>query len=169
MRRRLGLGLVASVAASAFAGLSGCGFALRRPPELRFRTLALRGFAPRSLLADELRMQINASQTTLVMDAPAQAQVVLEALADARERSVVASTSAGQVRELQLRARLRFRLLRRDGSELIAPTEILLTRDMSYSETAALAKEQEEALLYRAMQSDIVAQVLRRLAAVPAL
>ena len=73
------------------------------------------------------------------------------------------------MRELQLRARLRFRLLRRDGSELIAPTEIVLTRDMSYSETAALAKEQEEALLYRAMQSDIVAQVLRRLAAVPAL
>ena len=169
MRRRLGLGLVASVAVSVVAGFSGCGFALRRAPELRFRTLALRGFAPRSLLADELRMQINASQTTLVMDAPAQPQVVFEALADVRERSVVASTSAGQVRELQLRARLRFRLLRRDGSELIAPTEILLTRDMSYSETAALAKEQEEALLYRAMQSDIVAQVLRRLAAVPAL
>ena len=148
--------------------LGGCGFALRRPPELRFRTIALRGFVARSLLAQELKMQIDASQTTLVVDAPAQAQVVLEALADARERSVVASTSAGQVRELQLRARLRFRLLRRDGSELIAPTEILLTRDLSYSETAALAKEQEEALLYRAMQSDIVAQVLRRLAAVPA-
>ena len=148
--------------------LGGCGFALRRPPELRFRTIALRGFVARSLLAQELKMQIDASQTTLVVESPAQAQVVLEALADARERSSVASTSAGQVRELQLRARLRFRLLRRDGSELIAPTEILLTRDLSYSETAALAKEQEEALLYRAMQSDIVSQVLRRLAAVPA-
>ena len=156
-------------AATAGTGLAGCGFALRRSPELRFRTIALRGFVPHSLLADELRRDINASQTTLVVDAPAQAQVVLEALTDARERSVVASTSAAQVRELQLRARLRFRLLRRDGSELIAPTEIVLTRDMSYSETAALAKEQEEALLYRAMQSDIVAQVLRRLAAVPAL
>jgi LPS-assembly lipoprotein len=43
---------------------------------------------------------------------------------------------------------------------------ILLSRDMSYSETAALAKEQEENLLYRAMQSDIVAQVMRRLASV---
>ncbi len=157
------------VASGALLGLlGGCGFALRRPPELRFRTLALRGFVPNSLLARELKMQIDASQTTLVVDAPAQAQVVLEALTDSRERSVVASTSAGQVRELQLRARLRFRLLRRDGSELIAPTEILLTRDLSYSETAALAKEQEEALLYRAMQSDIVSQVLRRLAAVPA-
>ena len=32
--------------------------------------------------------------------------------------------------------------------------------------TNALAKEQEEAILYRAMQSDIVDQVLRQLAAV---
>jgi LPS-assembly lipoprotein len=146
--------------------LAGCGFQLRRAPELRFRTLALTGFAPRSPLADELRTSINASQTTVVIESAAQAQVVLEALADSREKSVVASTAAGQVRELQLRARLSFRLRTPTGKELIPPTEIALSRDMSYSETTALAKEQEEAFLYRAMQSDIVAQVLRRLSAV---
>jgi len=37
---------------------------------------------------------------------------------------------------------------------------------MTYNETNALAKEQEETILYRAMQSDIVDQVLRQLAAV---
>ena len=37
---------------------------------------------------------------------------------------------------------------------------------MSYTESAALGKEQEEGFLYRAMQSDIVAQVLRRLASI---
>ena len=146
--------------------LAGCGFELRRAPELRFRSLQLSGFGANSPLADELRQQINASRTTLVVETAAQAQVVLEALADARERSVVASTAAGQVRELQLRARLNFRLRTPEGKELIPATEILLSRDMSYSESAALAKEQEEALLFRAMQSDIVAQVMRRLAAV---
>jgi LPS-assembly lipoprotein len=148
------------------AALAGCGFELRRAPELRFRTLALTGFAARSPLADELRMNINASRSTQVVEAPAQAQVVLEALTDAREKSVVASTAAGQVRELQLRARLKFRLRTPAGRELIPDTEILLTRDFSFSETAALAKEQEEAFLFRAMQSDIVAQVMRRLASV---
>jgi len=49
---------------------------------------------------------------------------------------------------------------------LIAPDELLLKRDLSYTETAALAKELEEAELYREMQSDVVALVLRRLAAV---
>jgi LPS-assembly lipoprotein len=159
LRRRL---VVAGVAAA----LSGCGFELRRAPQLRFRTIALSGFDRYSPLADELRMNINATPTTQVVEAASQAQVVLEALVDARERGVVASTAAGQVRELQLRARLQFRLRSAAGRELIPATEIVLSRDMSFSESLALAKEQEEALLYRSMQSDIVAQVMRRLAAI---
>ena len=162
MIRRQALGLIGA------AALAGCGFELRRAPELRFRTLALAGFGPKSPLAEELRTRIDASRTTEVGDAAPKAQVVLEALADAREKSVVASTAFGEVRELQLRSRFSFRLRTPQGRELIPATEILLSRDMSYRETAALAKEQEEAALYRSMQSDIVAQVLRRLASVPA-
>lgn len=150
------------------SALPGCGFQLRRAPVLQFRTVQLIGFKPRSPLAEELRSTLNASQTTLVVDSGAQAQVIFEAQTDAREKSVVASTVAGQVREFQLRSRLRFKLRTVTGRELIPPTEIVQSRDMSYSEGAALAKEQEEQLLYRAMQSDIVAQVMRRLAAVPA-
>jgi LPS-assembly lipoprotein len=101
-----------------------------------------------------------------VLDTPARAQVVLHALEDQRERSVVASTSAAQVRELQLRLKLNFRAHTPSGRELIARSELLLQRDLSYSETAALAKEFEEAELFREMQADLVGQVLRRLAAV---
>ncbi|MBP5992309.1 MAG: hypothetical protein KA766_20110 [Piscinibacter sp.] len=163
MNRRSALGALGA------AALAGCGFELRRAPELRFSSLALAGFKPKSTLADELRRQIGTSTTTIVADSPAQAQVVLEALTDAREKSVVASTAFGQVRELQLRSRFGFRLRTPQGRELIPATEILLSRDMSYSESAALAKEQEEEALYRSMQNDIAAQVLRRLASVPAL
>jgi len=131
-------------------------------------TIALTGFRPRSPLAEELRLQLDSSPTTKVVEAAAQAQVVFEALLDARERSVVGSTAAGQVRELQLRTRLQFRLRTPAGRELIPATELVLARDMNYSEELALAKEQEEALLFRTMQSDIVAQVMRRLAAVQA-
>ena len=156
----------ALVAAAAAAMLAGCGFELRRSPQLAFRTIALSGFSPYSPLAEELRMHLDASATTKVVEALSQAEVVLQALADARERSVVASTAAGQVRELQLRTRLQFHLRTAAGRELIPATEIVLSRDMSFSESLALAKEQEEALLYRAMQTDIVTQVMRRLAAV---
>jgi len=155
-----------AVIAALAGGLSGCGFELKRAPELRFKTVQLVGFPPRSPLADELRASIDASTTTKVVDSTAQAQVLLEALADAREKSVVASTAAGQVTEFTLRLRFRFRLRTPAGKELIPSTEIVQSRDMSYTETAALPKEIEEASLYRSMQADIVSQVMRRLASV---
>jgi LPS-assembly lipoprotein len=146
----------------AAVGLTACGFQLRGATELPFSRIALEGFAARSPLADELRRTL--AQSAEVVATPAQAQVVLHAITDRRERSVVASTTAGQVRELQLRVRLEFRLTTPGGRELIPPTELLLARDMSYSETVALAKEYEEAQLVKAMQSDIVGQLMRRLA-----
>ena len=142
--------------------LAACGFQLRGTTELPFSRIALEGFAPRSPLADELRRTL--AQSAQVVASPAQAQVVLHALADRRERSVVAQTTAAQVRELQLRVRLEFKLTTPGGRELIPPTELLLTRDMSFSETVVLAKEYEEAQLMKAMQSDIVGQLMRRLA-----
>ena len=161
--------LLAVAAVTAVTSFTGCGFELKRAPELRFATVQLSGFRARSALAEELRVNINASKSSLVVESVTQAQVVFEALNEAREKSVVASTSAGQVREIQLRTRLKFRLHTVAGKELIPATEIVLNRDLSYSESAALAKEHEELLLYRAMQSDIVAQVMRRLASVQAL
>ena len=146
--------------------LAGCGFALRRAPELRFRAIQLVGFKQRSPLLEELRSNINASTTTTVVEGPAQAQVVLESIEDAREKAVVASTAVGQVTEFTLRARFSFRLKSVSGRELIPKTDLLQSRDMSYTESAALGKEQEENFLYRTMQSDIVAQVMRRLASI---
>ena len=70
------------------------------------------------------------------------------------------------MRELQLRTRFRFRLTTAQGVVLLDTTELLLERDISYSETAALSKEAEEALQYRDMQRDIVQQAMRRLTAV---
>lgn len=160
--------LASAVAASALL-LAACGFALKRPPELRFKTVQLTGFASRSPLAAELKASIDASPTTRVVEALQDAQVVLQALAEARERSVVAQTAANQIREFELRLRFRFQLRTASGKDLIPDSEILLKRSLTYTEGAALAKEQEEAFLYRAMQNDIVSQVLRRLASVQSL
>ena len=144
--------------------LGGCGFKLRQPAKLSFASIALTGFGRRSTLGDELRRQL--ALQVQVLDTPDKADVVLEVLDDSREKSVVASTAAAQVRELQLRLKFNFRARAPGGRELIPRVELLVKRDLSYSETAALAKEAEEAELFREMQTDVVAQVLRRLAAV---
>jgi len=69
---------------------------------------------------------------------------------------VVGINASGQVRELQLRIRITFQLTTAQGKTLIESDQILQQRDISYSESAALAKETEEGLLYRDMQTDLV-------------
>jgi LPS-assembly lipoprotein len=147
---------------------TACGFKLREWPTMAFRTLAFVGFQPNSPLAASLEREL-ALASVNVIEPPGRADAVLEALTDARERTVAASTAAGQVRELQLRTRLRFRVATPQGKLLLAPVELLQTRDMSFNETAALGKAQEEQQIFAAMDDDVVGQVMQRLAAVRSL
>jgi LPS-assembly lipoprotein len=151
--------------------LSGCGFQLRQAPHFAFNTIYV-STAPGSALGSELKRTIAFSDGVTVIGDPgraAAAQVVLDVLADQREKVVVGLTASGQVREFQLRTRLRFKLRTQQGKELIPETELLQQRDISFNESAVLAKETEENLLYRDMQTDLVQQLMRRLAAVKTL
>ena len=152
-------------AAALAALLAGCGFQLRRPPELAWKRIVLSGFAEDSALADELRRQLRTSPGVTVAETPAEADLIVESLQDASEQVVAATTANSQISEMTLRARLRFRVRTPAGRELIAPTELVQSRDMSYSESSALAKQHEAALLFRSMHADLAMQVLRRLAA----
>lgn len=162
MQRRRLLGLISLGGAAGAALLAGCGFQLRRPPPMPFSRIALQGFEPRSPLAEALQRALR--EVAQVVASPQQAQVVLVALQDRTDRSTVASTATGQVRELQLRLQFGFRVVSPDGATLAPPAQLVLARDMSFSETAALAKELEEAQQLREMRADIAGQVLRRLA-----
>jgi LPS-assembly lipoprotein len=144
--------------------LASCGFELRRVAELQFRSIALVGFTPRSPLADELRTVL--ARQVVVEASPAKAQVVLHAVNEVRDKKAVAFTSSGQVRDVQLRTVLKYRAETPAQRELIPTAEIVLYRDMTTIEVKTLGKEQEEQALYREMQSDVVLQVMRRLAAV---
>ncbi|GAA3985766.1 hypothetical protein GCM10022279_06180 [Comamonas faecalis] len=148
--------------------LAGCGFRLRGVPTFAFRSLYIQASAGSSL-ARELRRTLQGAGGSLIVVTDeaqkAQAEVVLDLLSERNERVVVSLNSAGQVRELQLRLRVRFRLRDAQGRGWIEETELLQQRDVSYNESVALSKEGEEALLQRNMQTDMVQQLLRRLAA----
>jgi LPS-assembly lipoprotein len=165
----VGAGLSRRTMGTALLGaglLAGCGFQLRGSQSFNFSSIAVTP-NPGGAVADALRRALADAVRVLAADAPvAQAQVVLQVVSEAREKVVVGVNSSGQVRELQLRLRVKFRLTSARGQELIVGDEIVQQRDISYNESAALAKETEEGLLYRDMQSDIVQQILRRLAAV---
>ncbi|MDP3519386.1 MAG: LPS assembly lipoprotein LptE [Hydrogenophaga sp.] len=156
--------------------LGGCGFKLRQPPQLGFESIRSPGNFATPVARELLRALEQAGVRVLPPEPPRQSglppaetepvDVVLDVLTDQRERAVVGITATGQVRELQLRTRFRFRLRSGQGADLIDDSELLQTRDISFTETAVLGKEAEEALMYKDMQTDIVLQVLRRLSVI---
>lgn len=151
------------------AALAGCGFKLRSSQTFVFQTLAVTPERNGLVAADLIRYFGKA----IVPIAPGRGaeppQVIVDILQEVRDKNVVGVNASGQVREFQLRLRLLFRVRLPDGRELIAPTEIAQQRDISFNESAVLAKEAEEVLLFRDMQSDILQQLLRRLAAIKSL
>lgn len=173
MRRRLLLATLSSAAA-----LSACGFHLRgfqpgqeQAARYAFRTVfcSVPAYSP---LGIELRRQLQIGKELEYLSPPASpkdAEVVLDVYSERRYKSVVGTSATGQTREFQLRLSLKFRLRTSEGRELIPETEISQHRTMSYDEALALAKEAEEAQLYRDMQLNLVQQIARRLTAVKSL
>jgi LPS-assembly lipoprotein len=145
---------------------SGCGFAPRRAPEMPFSTMAFNGFLPRSPMASQLRLMINSSRATRVIDDLASAEVILDVLTDSQERARGTITPAGQVRSINLLYRFKFRVRAAAGKGVLAPVELASSRAMTYKESQALAKEKEEEEIFRSMQVDLSDQVMRRLAAI---
>ncbi|CAM8671571.1 RlpB Rare lipoprotein B [Comamonadaceae bacterium] len=149
--------------------LGGCGFKLRGKQNYAFETIAVtpeKGAAVASELSRYLGDMVRPVAPAAGGVPP---EVIVDILGETREKVIVALNASGQVREYQLRIKVRFRMRNSQGRDLIEPTDILQERDISFNESAVLAKEAEEVLLYRDMQSDIVQQLLRRIAAVKSL
>jgi LPS-assembly lipoprotein len=153
----------ALVAAVLCAALCGCGFQLRGQATLPFETISVPGSSP---LVVDLKRNIVAGTRSKLTNAERDAQAVLSVTREVREKVILSFTTAGQVREFQLRYRVGFRLYDQKGRNFIAPSEIELTRAVTFNEGQVLAKESEETLLYADMQSDMVQQIIRRMVAV---
>jgi LPS-assembly lipoprotein len=167
MRSRALLPLTLALTLAAVLALSACGFQLRGSngsASLPFKSVYV-GLPETSQLGTELRRYIRGSDDTAVVDDPKAAQAILEVLSESRDKAVLSLNTQGRVREYSLTYRLRFRLTDSSGKELLPPTDIALKRDMSFNESQVMAKEKEEEMLYRDMQSDMVQLILRRLSA----
>lgn len=155
-----------TLAASAASLLGGCGFHLRGSSEttLPFKTIYL-GFPDNSPLGTQLRRYIEGGGTTVVKT-PQEAEAIFDVLSEGRDKMILSLNSQGRVREYSLYYRFSFRVRDNGGKIFLAPTQIVLKRDISFNESQVLSKESEEASLYRDMQTDLVQQILRRLAVI---
>ena len=151
--------------------LSACGFHLRGSNGsfmLPFATMNI-GLPDSSPLAIDLKRYIRAIGSTEVVGTKDGADAVLEVLSDPernRTKTILSLNKNGRVQEYQLGYSINFRVLDKAGNQLLAPTTISLVRPITFDESQVLAKETEEAALYRDMRNDLVQQIMRRLAAI---
>jgi LPS-assembly lipoprotein len=145
--------------------MSACGFHLRghniNIANFPFSSIYVKSSAPTPFISD-LQNSLELYKLK-VTNTSAEADITLEIVSEASDKQILAISGAGQVREFQLSYRVSLRAYDKQMNALLPADEITLQRSLSYDDAQILAKEQEEALIYRDMRSDAVQQVMRRL------
>ena len=140
--------------------LSGCGFQLRGAYTLPYQSIYVA--TGDSVVGAGLKRQIRASGGT-VADKADEAQASFLNTGEWRDTIILSLSSSGRVREKRLRYRYAYRVTDDKGRDLLPQSYVELTRDVTYADSATLAKTQEEDLLWRDMENDLVQQLMRRL------
>jgi LPS-assembly lipoprotein len=144
--------------------LSACGFQLRGVYALPFDTMFI-ALPESSELRAIIKRNVEASSQTRIVTDAKDAQATLAILGDVPLKNILSLNSAGRVREFQLVRTFTFRVQDPKGQDYIPVSSIRITREITFNDAAVLAKDTEEALLWRDIQNDLVQQLLRRLAA----
>ncbi len=141
--------------------LTACGFQLRGAYSFPYESVY---FATGdNVVGAGLKRQVRASGVQ-VADSAKEAQATFLPTGEARDSVIVSFSSSGRVREKRLRLRYAYRIVDPKGRDFVPQGYVELTRDVTYADSATLAKTQEEDLLWRDMENDLVQQLLRRLA-----
>ncbi len=145
--------------------LTSCGFQLRGNVDFSFDSIYI-DFPGSSQTARLLKRLIKAMDSTRIVNNAKEAEVILAALSESKNKEVLSLNTDGRVREYSLIYTLEFMARTPEGKVLIQPTRVSLRRTMTYNDSEALSKENEEIMLFKDMQSDMAQQILRRLAAI---
>jgi LPS-assembly lipoprotein len=145
--------------------LAACGFHLRgsdlKGVAFTFKSLYLKAPGESPFVAD-LRRALIASKIVLATSSD-QAELVLDVVSEQSAKQILSLSGAGRVQEYQLSYRVSLRAYDSKQNDWLPAEEISMSRILPYDDAQVLAKEQEEAMLYKDMRSDAVAQAMRRL------
>ncbi len=150
----------------AITTLVGCGFQLRGlQGQMSLPIEQIYVETNYSAIGDQLKRIIKSSGPNAIVNDPAEARAIVTIVAEAREKRILSLTQAGRVREYKLIYRAAFRVNEPNGKDIMSTQNVELFRDLPFTDTELLAKESEEALLYRDMQTEAVQQIIRRIGA----
>jgi LPS-assembly lipoprotein len=143
--------------------LAGCGFQLRGTADVPFASV----YVPNATtgVALDLKRNIQAGTHAKVVSDPKQAEAIFAFSEETKMKEILSLTGTGRVSEYRLLYRVGFRVHDGKGRDYVPQQTVQISREVSFNDSEVLAKESEEQLLYRDMQSDMVQQIMRRLAA----
>jgi LPS-assembly lipoprotein len=145
--------------------LAACGFHMRgsdlQDVRFGFKSVYLKTQGETPFVA-ELRRTLSKSKMEPVATAD-QAELILEIVSENTTKQILSLSGSGRVREYQLGYRVSMRAYDIQQIEWLPPDDVRLNRILAYDDALILAKEQEEAQLYKDMRADAVAQTVRRL------
>ena len=144
--------------------LAACGFHLRGQATYTFSSIYVNATAA-PVFESELKRSLEGAGSAKVAPTASAADVILDIPPIVDEKDVLSLSAGGSVREFSLLMRVNFRLHDKDGLDWLPPAEITVRRAYTFNETEVLARDAEEQRLLREMQSDAIAQLIRRLQA----
>ena len=145
--------------------LAACGFHLqgRQPLPAQFTNTYVETQDEQTDFVQDLRKALIASQVNVIR-AKGSAGATITVHEDELTERILSVSARNIPTEYELTYRVKFSVLS-EGKTLIDNEEISATRDISFDEAQLLAKEREQEILREALARDLVALVMRRLAA----
>jgi len=164
-RRCLGFLGALSLALGVGGGLSACGWRIRGKIELPYKKVLISG-----TMTPELKNMIvtvlNVNDIEVVESAKA-ADLVLEIMSEQNAKQVLAYNTAGQITSYRIISRIVLRTFDpTTGIEIMPESDIYQMRDLEFNQSNIQAFDQMVNDYVAAMRTDLVIQLMRRLASI---
>jgi len=147
--------------------LQGCGWHLRGiqslPPELQ--TLHLQTASETSDFTRSLKRSLKASDVTLA-DSRTGAPYSLVVSSIKRSTRTISTTNAAKVAEYAITSSVTFSVNNQEDEELVPPTLLSVEKSYYYNSANSISSYEEEALLRKEMQRELIQQLIRRYRAI---
>lgn len=143
------------------AVLTACGFHLRQPSPIAFKTVQIKGT---TLINSALKKSLQEQGVKVVTEAE-DAELQLELIKEENEQRILSLSGTGVVREYELYYRVQYRTKLAGEATWTLPIIMEGRRDYTYNDANLLAKQAEQKLLSESMQTDVLNGIMRRLSA----
>ena len=145
--------------------LASCGFHLqgRQPLPASFSKTYIETRDEQTDFVQDLRKALIASGSSVIRT-KGSSNAVISVHEDELTEKILSVSARNIPTEYELTYRVKFSVVS-EGKTLIDQEEVEATRDFSFDETELLAKEREQEILREGLARDLVALVMRRLAA----